>query len=119
METIPLLGLPEGSIVRGHLYADASEQYGLGDVLEVELPNGLHVDLGWDESETTYPFGITVWREYFGDWLLRISCREPGEAAQLVSAIANIAQLCPDSLYYLPMIAAFGDAPQCRNTTSR
>lgn len=67
MKTVRFNDLPPGAQVRGSLYLDPSMEYGSGDVLEVELPTGFTIDVGWDEGVPEAPFRIVVYREYFGD----------------------------------------------------
>jgi hypothetical protein len=67
MTTVELSNLPPGAVVRGFLYTDPDHVYGLGDVMEIELPTGWTIDVGWDEDIPDEPFRIVVYREYFGD----------------------------------------------------
>ncbi len=67
MTTIELSNLPPGAVVRGFLYADPDHVNGLGDIMEIELPTGWTIDVGWDEDTRDEPFRIVVYREYFGD----------------------------------------------------
>jgi len=41
------LSLPEEAIVRGALYAENDPAYLVQDLLEVELPRGIFIDVGW------------------------------------------------------------------------
>src|SRR5262245_29409624 len=76
MKTVDLGSLPPGTQVRGVLYDDPAHVYGLGDVLEVELPTGLTIDVGWDEDCPEGPFRLTIYREYFGDHFLDLHVRD-------------------------------------------
>jgi hypothetical protein len=89
MKTIELTGLPPGSEIRGRLYDDPAMKYLSGDVLEVELPNGLMIDVGWDEDAREGAFRIAVYREYFGDRFVDIRVREAGEVALRVAELAR------------------------------
>lgn len=64
---VEINNLPPGSAVRGFLYDDPTHVYGLGDVLEVELPNGIMIDVGWDEDMSDKRFHIVVYQEYYGN----------------------------------------------------
>jgi hypothetical protein len=76
MKIVELGSLPPGTQVRGILYDDRAHIYGLGDVLEVELPTGLTIDVGWDEESTEGRFRIAVYREYFGDRFVDFHVRD-------------------------------------------
>jgi hypothetical protein len=80
--------LPEGSEVRGILYDDPGMRYGSGDVLEVELPTGFTIDVGWDEETPDSPFRIVVYREYFGDRLADFNLRDVSDVAMQVQGLA-------------------------------
>ena len=69
MKTATFRDLPSGCEVRGSLYLDPALRYESGDVLEVGLPTGLTIDVGWDDDSSDGPFRIAVYREYFGDRL--------------------------------------------------
>ena len=76
MTTVELSNLPPGAVVRGFLYADPDHVYGLGDVMEIELPTGWTIDVGWDEDTPDEPFRIVVYREYFGDRVVDFRVRD-------------------------------------------
>ena len=88
MKTVEINNLPPGSEVRGFLYDDPTHVYGLGDVLEVELLNGIMIDVGWDEDMPSKPFHVVVYREYYGDSLA--DCRV-ADIAGVVSTVQNLA----------------------------
>jgi hypothetical protein len=89
MKIVEICNLPSGTLVRGVLYEDPSHVYGLGDVLEVELPTGRTIDVSWDEDSPGNPFRIVVYREYFGDRLVDFCVRNVDD---VVSAIHRLAE---------------------------
>ncbi|HZW34430.1 MAG TPA: hypothetical protein VFF52_27145 [Isosphaeraceae bacterium] len=88
MKTVDLGNLPPGTQVRGVLYNDPAHVYGLGDVLEVELPTGLTIDVGWDEDSPQGPFRLTVYREYFGDHFIDFHVRDLDQVVIEVQRLA-------------------------------
>lgn len=88
MKIVDLGSLPTGTQVRGVLYDDPAHVYGLGDVLEVELPTGLTIDVGWDEDSPDGPFRLTVYRESFGDHFVEFHVRDPGQVVIEVQRLA-------------------------------
>jgi hypothetical protein len=89
MKTVTFSNLPTGAIVRGELYDDPSHSYGLGDVLEIELPTGHTIDVGWDEDCPRDPFRIVVYREYFGDRVVDFRVREVDDVVREVEQLAK------------------------------
>jgi len=83
------LKLPKGAVQRGRLYRDPGVNYGLGDVLEVELPTGFTIDLGWCKDKPETPFRLVVYREYFGDHSVDYYVATPDAAAQAVEFLAE------------------------------
>ena len=75
MEIVVFNNLPTGVHVRGNLYNDHSMIYLSGDVLEIELPTGFTIDVGWDADSPDTPFRIVVYREYFGDHFVDFSVK--------------------------------------------
>jgi hypothetical protein len=88
MKTVELGSLPPGTQVRGILYDDPAHVYGLGDVLEVDLPTGLTIDVGWDEESTEGRFRIVVYREYFGDRFVDFHVRDVDDVVTEVQRLA-------------------------------
>jgi hypothetical protein len=88
MRTVELGSLPPGTQVRGVLYDDPAHVYGLGDVLEVELPTGLTIDVGWDEDSTEGRFRLAVYREYFGDRFVDFHVRNVDDVVTEVQRLA-------------------------------
>ncbi len=88
MKIVTLNNLPVGAQVRGFLYDDPNHVYGLGDVLEVELPTGRTIDVSWDEDLPSEPFRIVVYREYFGDHFIDFRVREIDDVVREVSRLA-------------------------------
>jgi len=86
------LELPKGAVQRGILYRDPSVKYGSGDVLEVELPTGFMIDLGWNPRKPETPFRVVVYREYFGDHFRDFYVGTAEEAANAIERIAS--KLC-------------------------
>jgi hypothetical protein len=97
MKTVTL-DLPDGAVQRGHLYCDADAHYGLGDVLEVELPTGLTIDVGWDEDQAEEPFRIVVYREYFGDRFIDFRVQKIDQVATEVQRLALKYSVLPLSI---------------------
>ena len=83
------LKLPKGAVQRGRLYRDPAVKYGLGDVLEVELPTGFTIDLGWCKDKPETPFRVVVYREYFGDRFVDYYVATPDEAVQAIESLAE------------------------------
>jgi len=83
------LKLPKGAVQRGRLYREPGVNYGLGDVLEVELPTGFTIDLGWCKDKPETPFRLVVYREYFGDHSVDYYVATPDAAAQAVEFLAE------------------------------
>jgi hypothetical protein len=88
MTIVELSNLPPGAVVRGFLYADPDHVYGLGDVMEIELPTGWTIDVGWDEDIPEEPFRIVVYREYFGDRVVDFRVRD---IDRIVSEVQRLA----------------------------
>jgi hypothetical protein len=63
--------LPPGCECHGCFYENAKvyRDYLSPDICEVRLPNGLHVDVGYEDEESSpgKPFRVVVWRSYYGD----------------------------------------------------
>lgn len=89
-EVLAITGLPEGSIVRGQLYDYPGVSYELGDVLEVELPSGIMIDVGWEGDGEEKPFRIVAYRGYYGNKLAEVFAGEPGGAAIKVGLLASL-----------------------------
>ena len=89
MKTVRLNNLPAGSDVRGGLIDDPEHEYELGDVLEVKLPTGFTIDVGWDEDFPEKPFRIVVYREYFGDRIVDFRVREVADVVREVELLAH------------------------------
>jgi hypothetical protein len=88
MNEIKIHPLPEGAVVHGHLYDDPEMVYELGDVLEVSLTNGMHVDLEWNEEDKPTPFKITIWVGWFGNQIAEFMVADRFQAAKAVSKTA-------------------------------
>lgn len=80
--------LPAGSTIRGEIYDDPDVEYHSGDVMEIELDNGLMIDVGWDADFPETPFRIVVYREYFGDRLVDLRVRGSHQAIEEVHRLA-------------------------------
>jgi hypothetical protein len=80
--------LSPGAVQRGNLFRDPGHRYGTGDVLEVEMPDGLKIDLGWDEGEAR-PFHAVVYRESYGARFIDFRAAEPEEAARIVRLLID------------------------------
>lgn len=80
--------LPPGAVLRGRLFRNPDHRYGTGDVLEVELPDGLMIDLGWDGDESD-PFHIVVYRESYGDRFIDFRAPDPETAADDVAILLD------------------------------
>jgi hypothetical protein len=89
MKTVAINDLPPGSEVRGFLYEDPKHVYGLGDVLEVELPNGTMIDVGWDEVVPNVPFHIVVYREYYENTLFEVRVADTQGVVSFVQLLAK------------------------------
>jgi hypothetical protein len=89
MNTVPLNDLPAGAQVRGLLYDDPAHVYGLGDVLEVELPTGFTIDVGWIADSPTERFRVVVYREYFGDRTVDFRVQEVSDVVKEVKRLAQ------------------------------
>ncbi|MGP0069679.1 MAG: hypothetical protein ACLQGP_39515 [Isosphaeraceae bacterium] len=90
MKTLSLSNLPAGSQVRGVLYEDPSLVYESGDVLEIELPTGLTIDVGWDAELQGGPFRVVVYREYFGDHFVDFPVRDIHDVVIEVQRLAEL-----------------------------
>jgi hypothetical protein len=97
MKTLTLK-LPLGAVQRGHLYRDSGVNYGSGDVLEVELPTGFMIDLGWNPRKPETPFRVVVYREYFGDHFVDFYVGTAEEAANAIETIAS--RLCANIAFF-------------------
>ncbi len=98
MKIVNIEDLPHGAEVRGTLYDDPHYEYGLGDVLEVELPSGRMVDVSWSNDHPDKPFRIVVYQDYFDDHLVDYRVANASEVAQHVKLLA--------AEYSQPLVAA-------------
>lgn len=89
MKAIDFGSLPPGTVVRGTLYDDPSFVYESGDVIEVELPSGMIIDVGWDERHDEEPFRIVVYRQYFGDHFIDFRVCDVQEVVNSVVRLAR------------------------------
>ncbi len=89
MNTIPI-PLPKGSTIRGQL----QDRYDLADldqdILEVGLPNGLTIDVGWyPQYDPDGQFRIVVFRDYWPNHVRRpIFATTPFEVAEVLRNLA-------------------------------
>lgn len=88
MKTIEITDLPEGAEIVGRIDDDPSMVYASGDVLYVVLPNGAHVDLGYDEDDAEHRFVITVWVGFFGNNLREYRTNDHDDAVRAVEMFA-------------------------------
>lgn len=88
-----ITGLPDGTIVRGALYEDPDAFYGLGDVIEVELPSGWIIDVSWnggEDIEEERPFCITVYHGHFDNRIIRFRLRD---SVAVVAEVKRLAEM--------------------------
>jgi hypothetical protein len=89
METVKF-DLPVGAQLRGQLYRDPGTRYGTGDVLEIELPTGYVIDVGWDDEHETGTFTIVVYRDYWGNQTQRVEAKSVEDAVTVVERLAKV-----------------------------
>ena len=73
------------AVVRGAIYSDRTPEALDSELLEVELPHGVFIDVGWYPSGD--PDGAFYVTAFLGSWdhiLRRKTTRSPREAASLV-----------------------------------
>lgn len=77
-----------GARVKGVLYDEYPDpEYLDQDILQVSLPNGVTIDVGWyPESDPTGSFRIVVYR---GDWLRQLQTPIDTRNPQIVAAQAR------------------------------
>ncbi len=122
MKTVSLGNLPPGAQVRGVLYDDPAHVYGLGDVLEIELPTGVTIDVGWDGSSKDKPFRIVVYRDYFGDRFVDYDVRDIDDVVIEVQRLAIeysgpiAVNTCSRSTFIVPFQTAAGGMRMAAST---
>lgn len=84
------LKLPKGAVAKGQLYPTLSPEYLDSDALDVRLPSGVVIDVGWYPSgDKTGQFYVTA---FLGTWehrLKRLTTRSPKEAASMAEGLAE------------------------------
>ncbi len=86
------LGLPADVVVKGQLFHTYDLDYLLQDILEIDLPNGLSIDLGWfPECDPSGSFRVVVFKEFWKNQL-----REPFETRSISEAVDEIRRLVPE-----------------------
>ena len=64
------LNLPKGTIVKGQLCVDYDVESLDQDILEITLPSGVTIDVGWiPEYDPNGQFRIVVYRDYWRNQL--------------------------------------------------
>jgi hypothetical protein len=94
------LNLPPNSIQKGFLYEDY-ELFELDqDILEIDLPSGLTIDVGWyPQHDPNGAFQIVVFKDYWDAQKQKpILARNPIQVASLVEALA--------SAYSVPLVTS-------------
>lgn len=90
MMTSPIsLTLPEGAILHGALYASQDRTYLAQDILEIELANGVMIDVGWIPPwDPNGEYMVAVFR---GDWDTKLS--EPFYSTNVHEVAATVESL--------------------------
>ncbi len=87
------LNLPKVSLgrikIKGHLYDTKDPVYLVQDILDIELPNGISIDVGWHpESDITGAYRVVVYRGYWSNQLTE-PCRTKG-ALEVVDIVQRL-----------------------------
>jgi hypothetical protein len=85
--------LPPGAILRGRLYRDPETRYPSGQVIDIDLPGGTTINLGWDEGYSyeynSYDFLIQVFTGHFDIHLIDCRVPDPEKAAALIQILID------------------------------
>jgi hypothetical protein len=79
-----------GATIRGRLYRDAGATYLLGDVMQLILPTGFTIDVGWeDDGDLGGPFLIVVYQEFWEDHFVSLRAWDADEVAERLEQLAK------------------------------
>ncbi|OGQ82488.1 MAG: hypothetical protein A3F90_08865 [Deltaproteobacteria bacterium RIFCSPLOWO2_12_FULL_60_19] len=86
------LHLPENVVVKGALYTTTDPAYLVQDMLEIDLPNGITIDVGWyPESDPAGSFQVVVFRDHWDNQL-----REPFETKSIEDVTREVKRLAEE-----------------------
>jgi len=82
------LRLPQGAVQKGHLFRDSSLAELDQDILEIDLPSGLTIAVGWHpECDPDGKFHIVVFSRYWSNQIVEpITTNSVGEVATCLEA---------------------------------
>lgn len=85
--------LPPGAVQSGVLARNPERRYRWGDVLDIDLPGGTMITLGWDEcygyEYDSYDFLIQVFVGNFDVKLIDCRVSDPEKAAALIQLLID------------------------------
>jgi len=91
MTPIPLHIRGPGIRVKGELFADSPLEHLDEDILQVSLPNGLTVDVGWYPAcDEDGAFKVVVYRGHWRNQLFKCATRDPRAAAKAVESLVSV-----------------------------
>ena len=93
MQTLDLK-LPDAATVKGELYAELHPDVLTQDVLEIELPNGVFIDVGWyPEHDLGGKFLVRMFRDSWENQLgAPIKSDDPTQVKEIVELLAASAE---------------------------
>ena len=90
MKIVDFGTLPPGVEIRGVLYDEPALEHLPEDLVEVELPNRLMIDVSWDSTSPDRPYRIVVYREYFGDRFIDFNVRNVDQVVVEVRRLIDL-----------------------------
>lgn len=79
------LTLPPEAVTIGELYDTMDRDFLTEDIVQVSLPNGIHVDVGWyPDLDPSGSFHVVVFRDTWENRLMESTTRDPQEVKRLV-----------------------------------
>lgn len=84
-----ILNLPPESRLIGNLFGDTGVNHFSEDILYVEMPNGVCIDLGWyPDDDPTGEFRIHVFNETWNNVISRHTAKDASVVAKLIEDLA-------------------------------
>lgn len=97
------LRLPPGTVQKGDLFWENDLEELDQDILEIDLPTGLTLAVGWyPECDPAGEFRITLFKEY---WMNRVAERTARDIATVVDLVEGLAERFSGPVYMVPFAA--------------